>query len=130
MPNERLELNMTKRDALMAICGLNPGALAAGTQIMQLAGSIDPDDAFGGLGTFMSLDRLNVWEDRMYLLWNDVCGRDLTKMIAVLRANQLGMIGRDAITDAIDNRTSLDVDGLLAKVKERLPRFGQVEVSA
>ncbi|MCC6404818.1 MAG: hypothetical protein IT405_00290 [Candidatus Yanofskybacteria bacterium] len=62
------------------------------------------------------------------MLYSDACDSDLVKMVAVLRANQLGQLAgtrADALHHAIEHRgEGLDLDAVLQAVKERLPRFG------
>ncbi len=61
------------------------------------------------------------------MLWSDVCGRDIGKMIAVLRAHQLGeLAGVDAkaLNHAINNRgAGVDLGVVLEAVRGRLPNF-------
>ena len=89
--------------------------------------AIDPDAAgLGGLAPLLSLDMLGIYEDRIYVLYKYVCGMDITKMIAVIRANQLGIAGvtESALNHAIDSRgDGLDVDAVLAAVMDDLPNF-------
>lgn len=127
MANERIKLHMSVKDVIIAMAGRNPGALTACMALVERGGIIDPDDAMGGLANLLDLDNLNIWDERIYLLWNDVCGRDLAKMIAVLRAYQLGQLAgatKEAIDHAIDHRgAGLDMDAIMAAIKERLPNF-------
>lgn len=44
-------------------------------------------------------------------------------MVAVLRGNQLGMLTDKAIDNAIDNGIQIDLDDLVAEIRERLPDF-------
>ncbi len=105
----------------------NPGALMAVCEILKHGAVIDPNDAMGGMSSLLSLDTLGVYGSQLYMLWSDVCGKDVGKMIALLRAWQLG--GLAGVTDgtlqfAIDARgTGIDVDAAVAAVQERLPKF-------
>ena len=79
------------------------------------------------LAQLMALDSLGIWEERVYMLWNDVCHRDTGKTIAVLRAYQLGQLAgvtKQALDHAIDHRgQGLDLEAVVAAVKQRLPNF-------
>lgn len=128
MANERLtDLNMTTADMIMKMTGGNPGSLRVLTEIMIDGGKIDPDDAFAGFGTIMGLDSRGIWDHRIWMLYKDVCGEDLMKMIALVRAEQLGQLAgvtKKALNHAIDNRgEGINVDAAVEAVKERLPNF-------
>jgi hypothetical protein len=101
--------------------------VAAIGELFSGGGQIDPDDMFQGFGSLMTLDTLGIYGSQLYQLWNDVCKRDLGKMIAVLRAYQLGQLAgatETAIKGAIPNRgRGLDLDAIVAAVQERLPNF-------
>jgi hypothetical protein len=86
---------------------------------------IDPDDWAGGLGPLLFMDSNRIYGSRIWQLYKDVCNQSLVRMLAVLRAWQLGFISGHALHHAIDNcGEGLDVDELLGRVQERLPRFG------
>lgn len=129
MANERIrDLNMSTVDVVIALCGGNPGAMSVCVRMLKEGANIDPDSARGGLGAVLSLDTENIWEERIWMLCNDVCGQDLVKTLALLRALQLGGLAgvtSASLNHAIDNRgEGIDVDAALAAVQERLPKFG------
>lgn len=85
----------------------------------------------GGLGKILALDTLEIYGTNIYVLWNDICDRNTSKMIAVLRANQLGFISDQILKDAChrqdrSGRKTIPVEELYSKVIERLPRFDLV----
>lgn len=127
MADERIKLNMTVLDVITAMSEGNPGAVTACVELLKHGEHIDPDAAFGGLDPFLGLDTLHIWGSRLYMLWNDVCDRDVGKMIAVLRAYQFGQLaGADiqTIHHAIDNRgEGLNLDAVVSAVQECLPNF-------
>lgn len=125
----RLTMNMTSGDALIALAEGNPGAVTVLLQLLQKAGQIDPDAAFGGLAAVMALDTEGFYGPRIWMLYKDVCHQDLTKTVGMLRAVQLGIISSETLGHAVDNYgKGLDVDATLAKVREQLPRFGKETV--
>lgn len=70
------------------------------------------------------MDMLGIYESRIWMLYKDVCGENLEKMLGVLRANQLGFVSSEIVNAAIDNRgAGIDVDDLFRQVKEWLPEF-------
>ena len=102
----------------------DPGAMSVCLEVMRKAELIDPSDVFGKLGKFMDFDTLEIYEHRIWTLYDGVCGRHLGKMIAILRANQLGFISKELLNHAIDNHgDGIDVDALVAAVQKRLPDF-------
>lgn len=130
MAEDRIQLNTSIPGMIYAMSEGNPGATEVLAQLLGESGSrIDPDSAYGGFGTILRLDGLKIYGHRIWQLYKDVCGEHLGKMIAVLRANQLGLLGEEALNHAIDNYgDDLDVDTLAAKVQERLPNF-QIEAA-
>lgn len=100
-------------------------------EILKCAKQVDPDDFMGGLGKILALDTLEIYGTNIYVLWNDICDRNTSKMIAVLRANQLGFISDQILKDAChrqdrSGRKIIPVEELYVKVVERLPRFDLV----
>jgi len=128
----RLELSDTTFDVCYKMSEGNPGALTVCAQLLLHGGAIDPDGFLGGFGAVFGLDTLGIYGPRIWMLFKDVCGQDLVKMCAVLRADQLGFIQGLDIDAAIDGRGEypLDCDELLKQVRERLPNFQQEEVPA
>lgn len=107
--------------------GYNPGALSVLMQIWEKVPEIDPDCMIPLL-TILSLDTHKIYAERIWMFYKDVCGQDLTKMLGVLRAVQLGLLPEREMTHAIDNRgNGLDIEQILANVRGRLPRFGATQ---
>lgn len=124
MANERIRFDMTMTDVVVAMSEGNPGAMRTCMELIKEAPTVDPDSGLGALGPLLQLDSLNIWGPRLYMLWNDVCDRDVPAMIAILRANQLGSLSETAINHAIDNRgEGIDLTAIINMVKDRLPGF-------
>ena len=134
MANERINEKMTMQDALYAMSGGNPGALTVLMGLLTQGKEIDPDSFSGGFGSILMLDSLGIYESRIWLLFKDVCGENLAKMIAVLRANQLGGLANvttETLNHAIDNRgEGIDLDVVVAEVTSRLSNFQLGPVAA
>ena len=127
--NERInDLNMTTFDTVLALSGGNPGAITVCMNILKNGKEIDPDNALEGLGPLLMLDTLNIWDSRIWMLYKDVCGKDLTRMLAVLRAYQLGKLNGENIVNAIDRGSFIDLDNVLTEVQSELPKFGVSKV--
>ena len=92
----RLTLEQTGEEALIVMAGGNPGAMSALMEIVKECPNVDP---FGvdGMMYWLDLDTLEIYESRIYSLWNDVCNRSTACMITVLRAHQLGFIDKKTL---------------------------------
>lgn len=127
----RITLCDNAKSAVIKMCEGNPGAITALVEILKCAKQVDPDDFMGGLGKILALDTLEIYGTNIYVLWNDICDRNTSKMIAVLRANQLGFISDQILKDAChrqdrSGREIIPVEELYVKVVERFPRFDLV----
>lgn len=122
-----IRLDMTVHQIVVAMCQGNLGGLSVLCELIKHGGAIDPDDAFGGLGSVLALDDMEVYGSKIWMIFKDVCGEDIGKVIALLRADQLGQLAgvtRKKILHAIENRgEGIDVDVALKAVREWLPRF-------
>lgn len=124
MSNTRIELEDNTMSAIMKLSNGNPGAMQVCIDILNESGNIDTDTFLGGFGTLLSLDTENVYGTEIWMLYKDVCKEKLYRMVAVLRACQLGIISNSALHHAINNRgEGINVDELVVKVTEKLPGF-------
>lgn len=125
--NERIKLTDSTMDVVVKMSNGNPGAMNVLMQLLK-PNNIDPDNIMGGLGVILSLDTLGIYGTDIYVLNSDICGRELSKMIAVIRATQLGLFSGSILKDACNRqdysgRELVPVEELYLKVKERLPNF-------
>lgn len=126
---ERIKLTDNTMTVIMKMSEGNPGAMNVLMQLLsEQSKTIDPDNMLGGLGVVLSLDSIGIYGTDIYVLNSDLCDRNLAKMLAVLRACQLGLFSRDVLKDAChrqdySGRNLVPVDDLYLKVKERLPNF-------
>lgn len=126
-----IKLEDTTLDMVMKMSEGNPGAVSVIAQILKTGALIDPDDAFGGLGTILHMDTWGIRGPKIWMLYKDVCGQDLVKTIGMTRAVQLGFLPGEILEKAINDRgRGVDVDECLKKVREQLPRFGQLVETA
>jgi len=128
---ERIDFKDSVMEAIMKIAEGNPGALRVCMNLYQHTAAIDPDSAFGGLGSILALDSLCIYGSKIWMLYKDVCNEDLVSMVMVLRAEQLGFITENQIAHAIENYGSgLDIEDLYKKVTGQLTKFntsGKIE---
>lgn len=125
----RIELSDNGFSAMIKLSGGNPGALNVLMRLMAEAGAIDPDDIMGGMGSVLFLDTLNIYEEKIWMLYKDICGEDIVKVVGLLRACQLGYLPQKELTSAINHpggygqMEASRIDELMKKVRERLPNF-------
>lgn len=127
--NTRIELTDSTISATDKLSESNPGAMKVCLTLLKEGGEIDPDNLLGGLGCLLSLDSHEIYGASIWMLYKDVCGEDIVKVVALLRAVQLGILEEDKLIHAIGNYgKGIDVDNLYTLVKERLPTFDTHEV--
>ena len=125
--NNRIALTDTVIDTTTRMSEGNPGAITVMVNLMKESPKVDPDDMFGPLGPLMSLDSYGIYGSRIWMLYKDVCNQSAVRTLAVLRGMQLGLISDTVVDHAIDHRgEGLDVEEIMARVKERLPAFNAV----
>lgn len=125
--NCRITLNDNGITMIKKLAEGNPGAVSVMAEMFASNERIDPDDAPGGFGPILSLDTYGIYGSRIWMFYKDVCGQNLTAMLAVMRAVQLGYFNDSNLDAAIDKGTPLDIPALHAMVKKRLPRFADLE---
>jgi hypothetical protein len=76
-----------------------------------------------GIEALRSLKRLGIREDRLVKLFT-ICKCKWIYFHALLRAESLGILTAAEINSAIDEDRPLDLNHLLAQVKNQLPEFG------
>lgn len=97
MNRNRIELTDTTMDALIKMVDGNPGAIQALMAIMDKHDQIDPQAMLGGIGAVMMLDEWGIYGSSIYVLYSDKCGRDVRKMLMLMRAVQLGHLDQSRL---------------------------------
>lgn len=124
----RITLSDTGLTAITKMSGGNPGALTVLMHLFVEGGQIDPDDFMGGLGSVLALDTLDIYDEKIWMFYKDVCGENLESVLMLLRANQLGFLPEAELVSNVKNSnqfTTERFDELNKKVRERLPNFGK-----
>lgn len=125
----RLSLDINGMDAVIAMSDGNPGAVNA---IIALTHpdvrGVDLDSALGPWGPVFQLDTHEIYGPSIYILWNDVCGRDAHTMLVLLRATQLGLFPVEQLkmlaSESVGHRmANPDFAELSTKVCEQLSQF-------
>lgn len=70
----RISMMDSLTDALTKLCDGNPGAINACCLILKES----------RINRIMILDTLGIYGTDIYVLWNDICQRDVSKVIAIL----------------------------------------------
>ncbi|MCV9934521.1 hypothetical protein OIU80_19750 [Flavobacterium sp. LS1R47] len=131
MSNQRIKLNDSTMGVVAKMSDNNFGAIDVLMMLLQKeTDNIDPDNFMGGLGVILYLDTLGIYGTDIYVLYNDICDRNLVEMLSTIRATQLGMFPSNILVDACgrqdySGKKLIPVDELYLKVKERLPRFNE-----
>ena len=99
----KLSLEMSVQDAVVALSEGNIGAVNVLVQIMKDGEKYDPYcDPFMVLCGFDNASfGETLYGPRIWMLYKDVCGQNLGKMLLVLRAHQLGYLSWSKLNEAL-----------------------------
>lgn len=120
-----IKLDDTIGDIIAKMSAGNPGAITVLMQVFEEAPNIDPQDWVGGLGPILNMDNHGIYGPDIWILYKDVCGSNITNLVAVLRSLQLGMTSEKRLLDAIKAKRTIDVSAILKAVMERLTSFNR-----
>ncbi len=121
----RIDLTKTKMDTIMAFVGGNPGAVSALVTLMQTAKKVDPDSIWEDFTPLMALDNLGIYEEKIWMLYKDVCGQSALNCHILFRAQQMGHLTESEIIDAVNaSNPRFDFVDLLHTIQMELPHFG------
>lgn len=90
----RLNTFGTLEDNFISFAGGNPGALNTLFELMKEAK--DRTALF-----LLTLDKMELYENHLYMLWNDCCNRDIKKMIKILELYEREIITQQDINKRI-----------------------------
>lgn len=96
----------------------NPGAAMVLQQILSSDESIDPDSAFGNLGSILTLDQCEVYGSKIWVLYKDICDQDIVKTRALLRCVQMGIAPESSLFDKHPG-----MDSFFDRLREELPNY-------
>jgi len=108
--------------ALEALTNGRSDSFATCQSIINFAEMVDPSMTGGALGYFKILDELEIYEERIHALFI-ACGRDTIKMLALLRAYQLGILDMAEINNMIDGNKRIDLKAIAEAVRKQLSDF-------
>ena len=101
----RIELTDSAKDALVKMAEGNLGAIEAMMEIIKQHDDIDPQAMFGGLGTIMILDTWEIYGTDISVLFSHKCGKDVRKMLMIMRAVQLGLFSEVKLREMAADQT-------------------------
>lgn len=119
----KLEITDDIQTAVIKMSGLNPGALNVLASLLTKTSIIDPDVLLGGLSYIHYLDVLEIYGSHIWELYGDICGKNFTKLIAVLRGWQMGFISKENIHNALAKNYIIDFGRLRENIEKELPKF-------
>jgi hypothetical protein len=107
-------------DKLLALCEDDPGAYKCMLELLSSNRRIDPSNGFGPLGSIVTLHSSNISGNNIHLLFDKICKSNVARMIALLRAVQLGFLCKKELLLATHEESSIDVRSIYQKVKQCL----------
>ena len=94
--NTRLTSNMSMEDMLITMCEGNPGALTCMMQMIQT-------DPMTGMLDILLFDSLGIYGSKIYMVWNDCCGRDMAKFKETIQAFRKGKFTEEEIHENLSS---------------------------
>ena len=95
----KLNMHETFSDIILKLSEGNPGAM---TTLFEIMKHFDNNEV-EFLGTFLVIDSMELYGSHLYMLWNDCCDRDISKVIKVIRKYCDGEISDNDISERIKN---------------------------
>lgn len=109
----RLEIFSTVSQNFINFAGGNPGAIK---MLFELQNTVEDKTAI----YLITLDKMELYEDKLYMLWNDCCNRDISKVIKILDYYEKGIINQIDIDERVKNvGYGKSFDDLIQDKKER-----------
>lgn len=103
----------------------NPGAINVCVDLLKYSEQINPGAGkFGGMAYIVALDEFEIYGSRIWMLYKDVCGENINKVIAVLVARDAEIVTQKELDLAINGvGLKLDLDSIMATVTEKFPQL-------
>lgn len=100
----KLELTDSILDITVKMSDGNPGAIMALMELMNEHIRIEPQALFSGISAIMLLDTWEIYGSSIYILFNDKCDRDASKMLLLISATQLGFFSSTELKELADDQ--------------------------
>lgn len=91
MTKTRITASMTKAEAIYTMADGNFGAATCMLQMFQHSETALLDILF--------FDKMEIYGAKIYMLWNDCCGRDMTKLADTIQYLQSNNISKETILE-------------------------------
>jgi hypothetical protein len=96
-------------------------------ELLRDAATIDPDHIFGSVGPLIMLDAAAIYGPRIWALYAYQCERHVSRLVGLLRANQVGILSAEDLRRLSQTDPPLPdlplVERTLEVVKRRLPNL-------
>ena len=99
MANERIRANMDLTEMLFTMSEGNPGALTCMMQMLQSNPS--------ALLDILYFDTMEIYGSKIYMLWNDCCNREMTKLSETIKYFKSGKISKEEIHENLNRVRAL-----------------------
>ena len=94
MANERITASMDMKEMLITMSEGNPGALMCMMEMLQT----DPM----AILDILYFDSMGIYGSNIYMLWNDCCGRDMSKFKETIRYLRSGAVSEEEIHENLN----------------------------
>ena len=94
MANERITASMDMQEMLITMSEGNPGALTCMLEMLQT----DPM----ALLDILYFDSMGIYGSKIYMLWNDCCGRDMSKLRETIQYLRSGAVSKEEIHENLN----------------------------
>jgi hypothetical protein len=118
----------SEKEMILALAEENTSAIQLLREICSSGADIDDtcfDEMFKSTKILVAVDMTELYGENLSLLHHNVCQGDLVKTMAMIRANNLGIISQADLKSIATGAQKIDVDGVVEKVQEKLPYFNK-----
>lgn len=92
--NTRITADMSMQDVLITMSEGNPGALTCMMQMLQTNPMSFMD--------ILLFDKMGIYGSKIYMVWNDCCGRDMKKFKDTIQAFREGKFSEEEIHENLN----------------------------
>ena len=118
--------NLTVARMLAIVCGPSDDSRRILLDACEKAHWIDPDkkitDDPWSIWPIAVVEVAELYDDEVCLLYDEVCSRDILRMLLLLRAIDLGILPGRIVKG---RRTPFDMGHLFQRVRAKAPHFGE-----
>ena len=123
----RIKPSMNSYERINVVVDGYPAAVSVCSKIIKNYYRVDPRNTFGFTTYICTLDRLGIRGEKLYTLWNDICGRHISKLIALIKAYQMGQVAgvtQNLLDVAISQKSSnINFGAIFKRLTDEMPEF-------